>query len=99
MSDCGTILLAGGQSRRMGRNKALLRLQADGPTIIEQVIAAVQPWGPPLIVTNTPEDYAFLGLQMVPDARPGTGALGGLYSGLAAATAPYNFVVACDMPF
>src|SRR5213076_662339 len=97
--ELGVIILAGGQSRRMGANKALLRLDSAGPRIIERVLAAAQPLGPALLVTNTPADYAFLGLPMVPDARPGTGALGGLYSGLAAATAPYNLVVACDMPF
>jgi molybdopterin-guanine dinucleotide biosynthesis protein A len=95
----GVVILAGGQSRRMGTNKALLRLTPDSPTLIEQVVAVTAPLGPALLVTNTPEVYAFLGLPMVPDARPGTGALGGLYSGLRAARAPYNLVVACDMPF
>jgi molybdopterin-guanine dinucleotide biosynthesis protein A len=98
MSDLGCIILAGGESRRMGTNKALLRLTPGGPTLIERVVATLRPFGPPLLVTNTPEVYAWLDLPMVPDARPGTGALGGLYSGLRAAAAPYNFVVACDMP-
>src|SRR5690349_20502843 len=99
MADLGVIILAGGQSRRMGTNKALLRLAPGGPTLIEQVVALTAPLGPALLVTNTPADYAFLGLPMVPDARPGSGALGGLYSGLQAAPAPYNLAVACDMPF
>ncbi|HMA35324.1 MAG TPA: molybdenum cofactor guanylyltransferase [Chloroflexia bacterium] len=100
-SALGSIILAGGQSRRMGQNKALLRLDPAGPTLIERVIAAVQPWGPVLVVTNTPETYAFLGLPMVPDApsgAPGQGPLAGLWSGLEAATPPYNFVLACDLP-
>jgi molybdopterin-guanine dinucleotide biosynthesis protein A len=99
MAELGIVILAGGQSRRMGRNKALLRLAADRPTLIEEVVATVAPLGPILLVTNTPDTYAFLDLPMVPDARPGAGALGGLYSGLAAASAPFNLVVACDMPF
>jgi molybdopterin-guanine dinucleotide biosynthesis protein A len=98
MSDLGGIILAGGASRRMGTNKALLRLTPGGPTLIEQVVDRLRPFGPLLLVTNTPDAYAFLGLPMVPDALPGTGALGGLYSGLAAAEAGANFVVACDMP-
>jgi molybdopterin-guanine dinucleotide biosynthesis protein A len=96
--DLGSIILVGGQSRRMGRNKALLRLTPDGPTLIEQVIAAVAPLGPVLLVTNTPAAYAFLNLPMVPDTPLGQGPLAGLYSGLEAAAARYNFVLACDMP-
>src|SRR5690349_521379 len=99
MDDLGVIILAGGQSRRMGRNKALLRLTPDRPTLIEEVAATVAPLGPILLVTNTPDAYAFLDLPMVPDARPGAGALGGLYSGLLATACPFNLVVACDMPF
>ena len=99
MADLGVIILAGGESRRMGVNKALLRLAPGGPTLIEQVVATTAPLGPALLVTNTPDQYAFLNVPMVPDARPGSGALGGLYSGLRAAGASFNLAVACDMPF
>src|SRR2546422_171213 len=95
----GSIILAGGQSRRMGQNKALLRLAPGGPTLIERVIAAVAPFGPLLLVTNTPEVYAFLGRPMVPDAETGVGPLAGLLAGLQAAVPAYNFVLACDMPW
>jgi molybdenum cofactor guanylyltransferase len=97
-ADLGSIILVGGQSRRMGRNKALLRLTPGGPTLIEQVIAAVVPFGPIVLVTNTPAPYAFLNLPMVPDTPLGQGPLAGQYSGLEAATPRYNFVLACDMP-
>ena len=96
--ELGSIILAGGQSRRMGQNKALLRLEPGGPTLIERVLAAVAPFGPIVLVTNTPETYAFLGLPMVPDAAGGQGPLAGLAAGLAATPAAYNFVLACDMP-
>ena len=52
-----------------------------------------------LVVTNTPELYRFLGLPMVPDTFPDHGSLGGIYSGLAAASGDAAFTVACDMPF
>jgi molybdopterin-guanine dinucleotide biosynthesis protein A len=52
-----------------------------------------------LIVTNTPELYASLGVTMVPDAFPDHGSLGGIYSGLRAAPGDAAFTVACDMPF
>jgi molybdopterin-guanine dinucleotide biosynthesis protein A len=93
------VIQAGGQSTRMGgAPKALL--EVGGRRIIERVVDVLVPvLGAPLVVTNTPETYAFLGLRMVPDARPGSGSLGGIYSGLAAADGAAAFTVACDMPF
>ena len=93
------ILLAGGQSRRMGRvNKALL--DVGGVRIVERVARAIkQAFDEILLITNTPEEFGFLGLPMLPDIRPGYGALGGLYTGLRACRSAYGFLVACDMPF
>jgi molybdopterin-guanine dinucleotide biosynthesis protein A len=59
------------------------------------------------VTTNRPADYAFLntstspvhGLRLIPDLKPGRGALGGLYTALASASQPIVAVVACDMPF
>lgn len=81
-----------------GRPKALL--EVGGRRIIERVLAAIAgAVDDVLVVTNTPEAYAFLGLPMVPDAYPGSGALGGLATGLRAAPGEAAFTVACDMPF
>lgn len=81
-----------------GAPKALA--EVGGRTVIERVIAALAPvLDDLLIVTNTPERYAFLGLPMVPDAFPDGGSLGGIYSGLRAARGDGAFTVACDMPF
>ncbi len=52
-----------------------------------------------LVVTNTPELYAFLGLPMVGDIFPDGGSLGGLYSGLRAVSGNAALCVASDMPF
>ena len=93
------VIQAGGKSTRMGgRPKALMEL--GGRRIVERVVAAVAPVVDGLlIVTNTPELYAFLGLPMVADVYPGGGSLGGIYSGLKAAPGDAAFTVACDMPF
>ena len=90
---------AGGKSTRMGGEpKALMAL--GGRRIVERVVAAIAPVvDDVLVVTNTPELYAFLGLPMVGDVFPDHGSLGGIYSGLAAATGDVAFTVACDMPF
>lgn len=90
-------ILAGGQSKRMGRDKALL--VADGQLLIERVIDRVKPLSDDLFInTNSPERYAQFGLRCVVDVYPGKAALGGVYSALLAAQHPYVLVVACDMP-
>lgn len=96
----GAAILAGGQSRRMGTNKALLRAYADGPTIIEQVVSRVREAGlePDLLVTNSPQDYGFLGLPMMPDDVPGAGSLGGILTALEHSPFSRTLVVGCDMP-
>lgn len=92
------VVQAGGQSTRMGENKALKPFL--GRPLIQRVIDRVAPIADELIVTtNQPEDLAFLGLPLVPDIVPGRGALGGLQTALSAAHQPLVAVVACDMPF
>jgi molybdenum cofactor guanylyltransferase len=89
---------AGGQSSRMGEDKALKPFL--GRPLIQRVIDRLKPIADEVIVTtNRPEDYAFLGLRLIPDLKPGRGALGGLYTALASASQPIVGVVACDMPF
>jgi len=93
------VIQAGGKSTRMGgQPKALLEL--GGRRIIERVLDAIAPVvDDVLVVTNTPELYAFLALPMVADLYPDHGSLGGIFSGLTAATGNAAFTVACDMPF
>jgi molybdopterin-guanine dinucleotide biosynthesis protein A len=93
------VIQAGGKSTRMGgQPKALLEL--GGRRIIDRVVEVVRAvTDETLIVTNTPELYASLGLPMVPDVFPDHGSLGGIYSGLKAAASAAAFTVACDMPF
>lgn len=93
------VIQAGGKSARMGgQPKALMEL--GGRRIIERVVEALEGTVDDLlVVTNTPGLYAFLGLPMVPDVYPDHGSLGGIYSGLKAASGQSAFTVACDMPF
>jgi len=89
---------AGGQSSRMGEDKALKTFL--GRPLIQRVIERLSPVADELIVTtNRADDYAFLGLRLVSDLKPGRGALGGLYTAIASAAHPIVAVVACDMPF
>lgn len=98
MTALGGVILAGGRSRRMGQDKSLMQLE--GQSLIARVFSALAPICDPIVlVTNTPERHASLGVRMVPDAYPGTGSLGGMLTGLRAVQIGLAAVVACDLPF
>jgi molybdopterin-guanine dinucleotide biosynthesis protein A len=98
--DLAALILAGGRSRRMGQNKALLRLRPDGPTLIELVLRAVAPLTDRILVsTNAPDAYAWLRVPLVPDRFAGCGPLAGLEAGLTANSAGHLILLGCDMPF
>jgi molybdopterin-guanine dinucleotide biosynthesis protein A len=89
---------AGGRSERIGRDKALVRLA--GRPLIAHVLERAAPLGDEVLVTtNSPDDYAFLGLRLVADEQPGAGALAGLQTALRAARHEVVLVLACDLPF
>src|SRR5712692_11637561 len=93
------VIQAGGHSVRMGGEPKAL-MEVGGRRIIERVADVLrQVTSQVLLVTNTPERYAWMGLPMVPDVFPESGSLGGIYSGLKAASGEAAFTVACDMPF
>ena len=92
------VLLAGGNSRRMGEDKrylvvgeqTLLERGLDVlRSIFQEVLVVIAQDSPPLDVDT----------RVVRDLVSDCGSLGGLYTGLTQATTPYIFVVACDMPF
>lgn len=96
------ILLAGGESRRMGAEKPLQKV--GGIALIESVAAAVAPCVVEMVVvTNRPELYGYLGLRIVPDMQPGRGPLAGIQSGLrdviGRGSGLAALVVAVDYPF
>lgn len=92
------IILAGGQSSRMGQNKALLKL--DGKTTIERINNTLQPvFSDRILVANHSNEYKFLNIPIVSDVYPGKGPLAGIHAGLMASPNLINFFVACDMPF
>lgn len=90
-------ILAGGQSTRMGSDKALLKL--DGQRMLERVYRTMAGlFGNILLITNTPERYRFLPCPTAPDRFVGAGSLAGIHAALSHATTDLVFVVACDMP-
>ncbi|MHB0976623.1 MAG: molybdenum cofactor guanylyltransferase [Candidatus Aquicultorales bacterium] len=98
MSKGTAIILAGGQSRRMGREKATIRVE--GETLLERTARVVRPLFESIIVVMNKD----LGIELpdalfTPDIIPGVGPIGGLHAGLALSETEDNFVVAVDMPF
>jgi len=98
-ADVTLAIIAGGQSRRMGRDKAFVDLA--GKPLIEHVIERSADLGQAetILITNKPAQYARLGLPMYRDLLPEKGSLGGIYTALAQASSPDVLVLACDMPF
>jgi molybdenum cofactor guanylyltransferase len=98
------IILAGGHSRRMGTNKALLHLP-DRPseTFLSHLASTLAPLCTEVLVVARDAaqfaDVALLAARMVFDEQPGGGPLMGLYSGLTAMQSTTALVVAVDMPF
>lgn len=99
-SPLSAIVVAGGRSARLGRDKRRLRLWGpQGPSLLEHTVAVMSAHCREVIVVlNDPEAWADLPARLVPDIFPGGGSLGGIYSGLVAAAFPYAFTVAADMP-
>jgi molybdenum cofactor guanylyltransferase len=95
MSRAGFVL-AGGASRRMGRDKALLRV--NGVTLVEQIASRVRAAAGSVTLIGSPEKYGHLGFSVVPDEVENCGPLGGLYTALRLTDAEWNVLVACDMP-
>ncbi|RKU29167.1 hypothetical protein C6499_08945 [Candidatus Poribacteria bacterium] len=92
------VILAGGRSRRMGQNKALIEL-GDSPLIAHVIRYMRLVTDELLLITNTLTEYAHFGLPMHSDMIPGAGALGGIYTGLTYASYDAVLCVACDSPF
>lgn len=91
------IVLAGGRSARMGRDKALLPVS--GRPMIEHVVSQLRPHFSQILVSaDDAAKFDFLGLEVVPDRRPGEGPMMAVASALERSENDLNFAVACDVP-
>ncbi len=96
IEDCTALVLAGGDSSRMGQDKAVLEL--GGQTLLDRAIATMQQIFPKLIV-SVRQMRGGVEQRQVCDEVAASGPLAGLAAGLAQTDTSWVFVLACDMPF
>ena len=101
-SNISAVVLAGGLSRRLGRDKAFEPI--GNLPLIQRVLSQVsQISRHTIVVANDKKRETQLsgldGISISIDKYPDTGSLGGIFTGIHASTTDWTFVVACDMPF
>jgi molybdopterin-guanine dinucleotide biosynthesis protein A len=95
--DLCAVILAGGQSRRMGFNKALLPIQ--GRPLIQFILERVRPLTDQVLVSaNDPGPFEFLRLPVVADVFEGQGPLAGLHAAMLHSARLQFLLLACDLP-
>lgn len=91
-------VLAGGKSSRMGKDKALLRL--DNQTLLERTVGKLQNiLSDVMIVSNESYKHSLPNVRHITDIYQGRGPLGGIHSAIKNAVYEHVFIVACDLPF
>jgi molybdenum cofactor guanylyltransferase len=90
------IILAGGKSTRMGKDKA--HLKVNGVPLVQRLCAALGPFFDHVIISVGTGDATANGFRTVADLYPAAGPLSGIYSCLCASETEHNFVIACDIP-
>ncbi|MDR2736062.1 MAG: molybdopterin-guanine dinucleotide biosynthesis protein MobB, partial [Gracilibacteraceae bacterium] len=97
MKDLGAVILAGGKSSRMGKDKALLRL--DNETFLQRVQKQLTAFDEVLLSVSRETQYPQSGMAQIVDQYAEIGPMGGLYSALTACSSARLLAVTCDMPF
>jgi len=96
-SEIQGVILAGGKSKRMGNNKALLTL--NGKFFINYCIEKLKRiFDDVIIISDEIDKFSFLGIRIFPDLIKNVGPLGGIYTALMNLEKDYAFIVSCDMP-
>ncbi|MFZ1747515.1 MAG: molybdenum cofactor guanylyltransferase [Nitrospirales bacterium] len=99
LTNISGVVLAGGESRRMGKDKR--NLEWGGTKFLDKVCLTLGELFDEIILVTAIEDYpcGHLPVRLVTDAIPHKGSLGGMFTGIKEASHCSVFVVACDMPF
>ena len=93
---CGAVILAGGNSSRMGADKAALVYQ--GRSFLQRIVEELSFIDEILLSADEGRGFESLGLRIVGDIYPGCGPISGLHAALSACESDALFVTPCDMP-
>jgi molybdopterin-guanine dinucleotide biosynthesis protein A len=96
MSEVSAFVLAGGQSTRMGTDKAFLEFE--GQPLISRALALAKTVSSHVQILGSLEKFRAYGM-VVEDEFPNHGPLGGIHAALRCSTADLNLILAVDMPF
>lgn len=96
MKEITGLILAGGRSRRMGRDKA--QLQLEGKSLLQWQVEKLQQLGLREILISAPEEVSLPGVRTVSDRYRNCGPIGGLQAGLTAASGGSCLVISVDCP-
>ena len=97
------VVLAGGRSTRLGQDKVRLRLPGDGRDMLARTADLLATCTDGVVISCRAPDageetLALPGIRSIPDAKPGLGPLGGVWSALRELRQPI-LVLSCDLPF
>jgi molybdopterin-guanine dinucleotide biosynthesis protein A len=90
-------VLVGGQSSRMGCDKALLEF--NGTPMLLRMTKLLQPFVGEIRLLGPTSSYSKFGIPILPDAYPNLGPLGAIFTGLEHTSYDWNLFLACDLPF
>ena len=96
VGDLTAFILAGGHSRRMGRNKAFLEL--GGHTLLDRALELANAVAPAVRIVAPQENFLTIA-RTIEDVFPDCGPLGGIHAALACTATELNLVLAVDSPF
>ncbi|MEK6572229.1 MAG: molybdenum cofactor guanylyltransferase [Bacteroidota bacterium] len=91
------VILAGGKSRRIGKDKAFLTV--DGETFLTRITRTMRSVFEQIYIISNDGSYRFFSLPVFKDLYQGCGPLAGIHAGLLHSRTQASFVVPCDTPF
>ncbi len=90
-------ILAGGKSKRMGKDKAFLTIQEE--PMLKRAISLIQPFCQTVSISGQNPAYNVFKLSVIADTYPGCGPIAGIHSCLSYSSTDWNLIVGVDLPF